>query len=328
MIDTLKLFTPDFKIDSNAAGWHYVRDEDKATGELYGEKLWRNTPNGSDLKVFNNSKLFYTVHSLPGVLYGSSLQEVRESDFETVLSVMGGDLHAAGVDFDERALQSWRVSRIDYCANIQTDKHASEYIMPLQMGVMPFMSSDHVPGETALWRNANGQFTCYNKIKAIRDKGQSIAANIDMSTPENIVRIESRFTNARCVKNRTEVRTLGECWSASLAKRMLLEDFDEVALLNDKLQTITADLSRLLELSRESRYFLTRWEQEIARDAIMSKYDNSIELIKKLLLPLYPNSKKRSQLYVYLRKLKRHMAERIEPERRNLLLELREKLAA
>lgn len=328
MVDTLKLFTPDFKINSNAPGWHHVSDEDNATGELYSEKLWRNTPNGSDLKVYNNSKLFYTVHSLPGVLYGSSLQEVRESDLEKALSVMGGDLHAAGVDFDEGALQLWRVSRIDYCANIQTDKHASEYILPLQMGVMPFMRSDHVPGETALWLNANRQFTCYNKIKAIRDKGQSISAKIEMGTPENIVRIESRFTKARTVRERTKVRTLGECWSAPLARRLLLEDFDEVALLSDKLQTIAADLSRLFELSHESRYFITRWEQEIARDAIMSKYDNSIELIKKLLLPLYPNSKKRSQLYVYLRKLKRYMAERMEPEKRNLLLELREKLAA
>ena len=239
MLDTVRLWTRQFDV-TNKEGWRRVVQEDGATGEVVSEAWTGLLPSNNMLKVRPNggaTSLFYDVHSLPALVKGSSIHELEEGEFGLALEAMRRELHEGGIDFDEDSLPLWRLSRVDFCRNIKTEHHASEYIRLLELGEMRYMEPKHRHCETALWLNKGKEFTCYDKHKAILDKGQALVAGIDASTPRNIVRIESRFMTSSVIAEHTISKntgedgrkTLFEAWDMGLAKRLLLSDYDKVA---------------------------------------------------------------------------------------------------
>ena len=333
MLDTVRLWTKDFAVP-NREGWRRNWQEDVTTGEVMGETWSRILPSNSCLKVRANSgALFYDVHSLPGLVHGSSLHELHEDEQELALAAMRKELREGGVDYDEDALASWRLSRVDFCRNIKVDHHASEYIKLLELGDMPYMRPKHEHCQTALWFSGEAEFTCYDKVKAVMDKGQALAAEVDATTPRNVVRIEARYKNARAIDNRTGDKSTGEAgcrtftdaWSSRLAKRLLLENFDKVANIKaENVPLISFDLARLQQLKAEhSRYFVTLWLFEAGMDAKLSEYGGDIDAITNMLSDVCS----RTQLHDIKRQLKGRIACR-QPERVRLLAELRDKLAS
>ena len=328
MVDTVKLFSPDFSIKS-LKGWTLADLKDGETGEVIGEKMYCNLPSGSGLDVKRQgerSALFYDVHSLPGLVLGSSLHELHEEDWERSLSAMGEELEAAHVDFDKEALGEWRLSRLDVCRNLQTSRHSAEYIVLLELGVLPYMRTNHTHGETALWLNGGEQFTAYNKVKAVKDKGQALLAGVTSQTPENILRLEARFNHARTVSAKTGCKTLREAWSEDNTRRVLLERFDTLAATIEQPSNLTLsnDLERLLELKRHSRYFFNQFIYADGVRSFLRRYNYDFELIKQLLSPVCS----RSQLFSILKRLGGAIAEHTSPEWVDLLGEVRLKLAA
>lgn len=328
MVDTVKLFSPDFSIKS-LKGWTLADLKNGETGEVIGEKMYCNLPSGSGLDVKRQgerSALFYDVHSLPGLVLGSSLHELHEEDWDRSLAVMGEELEAAHVDFDKEALGEWRLSRLDVCRNLQTSRHVAEYIVLLELGTLPYMKSDHTHGETAFWRNKGEQFTAYNKVKAVNDKGQALLAGVTSQTPENILRLEARFNHARTVSAKTGCKTLREAWSEDNTRRVLLERFDTLAATIEQPSNLTLsnDLERLLELKRHSRYFFNQFIYADGVRSFLRRYNYDFELIKQLLSPVCS----RSQLFSILKRLGGAIAEHTSPEWVDLLAELRDKLAS
>lgn len=63
---------------------------------------------------------------------------------------------------------------------------------------------------------------------------------------------------------------------------------------------------------------------EQGTELFLFKYQNDLELIKKLLLEVY----QRRQAFYILKQLKQFIAEHRTPEQRDLLSEMRQKLAA
>jgi len=287
MVDTVKLFSPDFSIKS-LKGWTLADLKDGETGEVIGEKMYCNLPSGSGLDVKRQgerSALFYDVHSLPGLVLGSSLHELHEEDWERSLAAMSEELEAAHVDFDKDALGEWRLSRLDVCRNLQTSRHVAEYIVLLELGTLPYMKSDHTHGETAFWRNKGEQFTAYNKVKAVNDKGQALLAGVTSQTPENILRLEARFNHARTVSAKTGCKTLREAWSEDNTRRVLLERFDTLAATIEQPSNLTLsdDLERLFKLKSHSRYFITQFMNEEGERSFLRRYNYDFELIRQLL---------------------------------------------
>lgn len=326
MLDTIKLFTKDFDI-SKANNFQQSITTNFATGEVKSEKLFCNTEAGHfDIKQQGTDKCLFFSASVPKLLYGTSLCEAKEQDFDQTLQEMAGQFKKAGVIVDKEAYSSMAVSRIDYCRNVPVQHSIVDYLALLRNCSFGRRNRTSWKTETVLFFNGSQEFTAYNKVLEVKNSPvQSAAAGITAATPENILRFESRLKAAEVVKRTLHCRTFSECWNFKLAKEKLLKDFDEIVQnVGQQLElNFMEDSEKLLSLrERRNSFFLFISEKGIP--LFLAQYNNDFELIKKLLLTAY----QRRQAFYYLKQLKEFYAEHRTPKDRHLLQELREKLAA
>jgi len=327
MLDTVKLFTKDFDI-AKLNNFQQSVTTAYATGEVKSEKLFCNTEAGHfDIKQQGADRCLFFSASVPKLLYGTSLQEAQEQDFEKTLQEMAVQFRKAGVIVDKEAYSSMAVSRIDYCRNVPVQHSIVDYLALLRNCSFGKRNRTSWKTETVLFFNGSQEFTAYNKVLEVKGSPvQSAAAGITPSTPENILRFESRLKAAEVVKRVLHCRSFLDCWNFKLAKEKLLQDFDSIIQnVGQQLElNFMEDTGRLLALREKSRY---SWQLFIAEKGIplfLAQYNNDFELIKKLLLTAY----QRRQAFYILKQLKLFYAEHRTPQDRHLLKELREKLAA
>jgi len=326
MLDTIKLFTKDFDI-SKANNFQQSITTNFATGEVKSEKLFCNTEAGHfDIKQQGTDKCLFFSASVPKLLYGTSLCEAKEQDFDQTLQEMAGQFKKAGVIVDKEAYSSMAVSRIDYCRNVPVQHSIVDYLALLRNCSFGRRNRTSWKTETVLFFNGSQEFTAYNKVLEVKNSPvQSAAAGIGIATPEDILRFESRLKAAEVVKRVLHCRTFSECWNFKLAKEKLLKDFDEIVQnVGQQLElNFMEDSEKLLTLrDKRNSFFLFISEKGIP--LFLAQYNNDFELIKKLLLTAY----QRRQAFYYLKQLKKFYSEHRTPEDRHLLQELREKLSA
>jgi hypothetical protein len=328
MLDTIKLFTKDFDI-AKANNFQQSVTTAFATGEVKSEKLFCNTEAGHfDIRQHGADRCLFFTASVPKLLYGTSLYEAQEQDFERTLQEMTVQFRKAGVVVDKEAYSSMAVSRIDYCRNIPVQHSIVDYLALLRNCTFGMRNRTSWKTETVLFFNGSQEFTAYNKLLEVKNSPvQSAAAGITAETPENILRFESRLKAAEVVKRVLHCRSFSECWNFKLAKEKLLQDFDTIIQnVGQQLELNFMEDSEKLLLLRDkvkrNSFFLFISEKGIP--LFLAQYNNDFELIKKLLYTAY---QKRQALY-YLKQLKQFYAEHRTPQDRHLLQELREKLAA
>jgi len=326
MLDTVKLFTKEFDI-AKANNFQQSITTNFATGEVKSEKLFCNTEAGHfDIKQQGADRCLFFTASVPKLLYGTSLCEAQEQDFDKTLQEMTGQFRKAGVIVDREAYSSMAVSRIDYCRNVPVQHSIVDYLALLRNCSFGRRNRTSWKTETVLFFNGSQEFTAYNKVLEVKNSPvQSAAAGITAATPENILRFESRLKAAEVVKRTLHCRTFAECWNFKLAKEKLLQDFDAIIQnVGQQLElNFMEDSEKLLSLrERRNSFFLFISEKGIP--LFLAQYNNDFELIKKLLLTAY----QRRQAFYYLKQLKEFYAEHRTPKDRHLLQELREKLAA
>jgi len=326
MLDTIKLFTKEFDI-SKANNFQHSITTNFATGEVKSEKLFCNTEAGHfDIRTAGGERQLFFTASVPKLLYGTSLQEAQEQDIDRTLQEMAVQFRKAGVIVDKEAYSSMAVSRIDYCKNVPVQHSIVDYLALLRNCSFGKRNRTSWKTETVLFFNGSQEFTAYNKVLEVKGSPvQSAAAGITPSTPENILRFESRLKNAETVKRTLHRRTFLECWNFKLAKEKLLSDFDTIVQnVGQQLElNFMEDSEKLLSLrDKRNSFFLFISEKGIP--LFLAQYNNDFELIKKLLLTAY----QRRQAFYYLKQLKQFYAEHRTPQDRHLLQELREKLSA
>lgn len=327
MLDTIRLFTKEFGL---APRNNFVRLEqtDYSSGELLSQKVFCNLPSGARLNIkpqAEESCLFLEV-SLPKLVYGTSLQELRENDFERCLDKIAGEFETAGAVIDSGSIEKMAVSRLDLCRNIEVQHSIVDYLALLRNCAFSKRNKANWQTETVLWYNGSQEFTAYNKVLEVKSSKQAAAAGVDSSSAENILRLESRLKSAAVVRAQFyEQRNFSQCYNFELAKKKLLADYDKLVLnIGEQLQlNFLEDLERLQAL-RETRNGWQLFLAEYGTGLFLAKYNYDLELVKKLLQETYG----KTQTYNILKKLKLFIAEHRTKEERHLLQELREKLAA
>lgn len=328
MLDTVRLFTRDFDL-ARQNSFVSQTTANYSTGEIMAEKVFCNLATGARLNIKPQAgeKCLFFEASLPRLVYGNSLQELQESDLERCIDSIAGQLKAAGAVLDSGAIERLPVSRLDYCRNIEVQHNIVDYIALLRNCSFGKRNKTNWQTETVLFFNGSQEFTAYNKMLEVKSSKGAAAAGIDPNAPENILRLESRLKTAAVVKRTLQQRrTLAECYNFNVAREKLLTDFDTLVLnVGSQLElNFNSDLERLQVLRERSRYGWRLFLSEQGVDLFLLKYGYDLELVKKLLLEAFS----RRQTYNILRELKLSIAERRTPEQRDLLQEVRLKLAA
>lgn len=328
MIDTIKLFTRDFALTKSNC-FQTQTTVASATGELIAEKEYCNTPGGVhfDIKQQGSGSALFFQTSLPKLLYGTSLKELQENDFERCLLALQSQAAAAGVVIDKQAFESLPVSRLDYCRNLEVKHSIVDYLALLRNCSFNRRNRTSWKTETVLFFNGSQEFTAYNKILEVkRNESQAAAAGITESTLENVLRFESRLKAAKVIQNTLRRRTFLECFDFKVAKEKLVSDFETVVLNNGQQIELNflEDIERLQALRENKRYSWNLFLAEQGAGLFLLKYNHDLELVKKLLLQVY----QRRQAFYILKQLKQYIAEHRTPEQRDLISEMRQKLAA
>jgi hypothetical protein len=328
MLDTVRLFTKEFEL-AKKNSFVTQTTANYSTGEIMAEKVFCNLGTGArlNIKPQGNEKCLFFEASLPKLIYKSSLTELKEDDLERCIEAVADQFKVSGAVVDFNAIERLPLSRLDYCRNIQVKHAIVDYLALLRNCSFGKRNKTNWQTETVLFFNGSQEFTAYNKVLEVKSSKYATVAGVDKDTPEDILRLESRLKSAAVVKRILhQRRTLGECFNFDMAKEKLLNDFDTLVLnVGSQLElNFNSDLERLQALRERSRYGWRLFLSEQGVDLFLLKYGYDLELVKKLLLEAFS----RRQTYNILKELKLFIAERRTPEQRDLLKELRFKLAA
>jgi len=331
MLDTVKLFTNEFELASD----HKFEKQTTvamATGELKRERRYCNIEHGASFNIkkgFNGlGESLYCQVSLPKLIYGTSLKELQAGDLDHCIDSINKQFVAAGAIIDKDAVETMPASRIDYCKNIQVDHCIVDYLSQLKNCFIAGRTGTNWKLESVTFYNGSQAFTAYNKIlEVLSNDYSSKIAGITKETKQNILRLESRLLKARAIQQNLKRKTFVECFDFELGKRKLITDFNKL-VLDDGQQlelNFNSDLERLQELrSIYERGAFQQWRAEYGTAGILLKYNYDLDLIRKLLLNVFS---KRMTAY-HLRELKAFISQHRTQEQRNLLQEIRYKLAA
>lgn len=327
MLDSVCLFTKDFELKkSNSFVTKTLANY--STGEVTSETVFCNLPAGQfSIKPQAAEECLFFQTSLPKLLYGSSLRELQSGDFERSLEAIEKQFAAAGVYIEPHSAAGFGVSRIDYCRNLAVTHSIYDYLAILKNCSFGGRTKTAWQTQTVTFFNKSQELSAYNKVLEVKnDARQALAAGVTAETPENILRLESRLKKARVVQSILKRRTFEECYDFELAKKKLLEDFDKTVLnVGQQLELNFNYLDSLLAEYRVSgRDALGHIEKKFGRDSIIAMFGEDLELLRAWLFRHYA----RRQALKHLKSYKQHIAERRTPEQRDLLGELRAKLAA
>lgn len=331
MIDTVKLFTTAFDLAKDNK-FQLQTISGLSTGEVKHEKTFCNLDHGARFTIKRNfndqGKSLFCEVSLPKLLYGNSLKELKQTDLDQCVSILDTQFQSAGAVIDKGALENMALSRLDYCKNVKVDHCITDYISQLKNCFIQGRTRTNWNLETCTFFNGSQEFCAYNKIlETLAHYSSAESAGIDKNTKQDILRIESRLKKARTIQNTLKRKTFAECFNFDLAKNKLLSDFNRLVLdSGEQLElNFNDDLQRLQELrSIHERGAFHRWKAEQGTAGILLRYNYDLELIRKLLMNVLG---KRMTAY-HLKEFKQFISDHRTKEQRHLLQEIRYKLAA
>jgi hypothetical protein len=247
MVDTLQAYTRNFRVvDWNR--WTKHTTTNRGTGE-------EATKESCNLEIFNatifpqsNRLNFHT--SLPKLLYGSSLWEVKETDKDKLIELIQKKLFdECGVSVSE-GLEDFKLSRVDFCKNVPVEHHPTDYISSLNQFKYSRREKANYKNETLSFRNTRRELTFYDKVEEVsrQEKNEEIK-KIVSTMPHNILRVETRFRNSSVVKKEFGDKSLMFVMSDELAREKLCREFD--GLVRAEGEQLEFDFNGNLELINE-----------------------------------------------------------------------------
>jgi len=132
---------------------------------------------------------------------------------------------------------------------------------------------------------------------------------------------------ADVIQRAIKKRTFSECFDFDIARQKLLAEFDKISTdTNRQLElNFNNDLLRLKELRSKKRYASNYFMAEQGIELFLIKYNYEWQVIKKLYLEA---GFTRQNVCKIIREFKKFIAEHRTPKERNLIAEIRRKLAA
>ena len=326
MIDTIRAFTPNFSLMKDNR-FELMQVRSHATGELKRERLFCNLGHFSmDIR----DEFLYVSTSIPKLLHGSSYFEVREDDVERAVEKVEERLSSAGVKVDNNGLNDFTFSRLDVCRNIEVESYIPEYLLALNNFSFSRRAKRDIEHETVSFRNKSQDFTFYNKLKEVKEDKETPLELFEQlkDSPETVLRVESRMKRAQVVESELSPGLrFTAAFDSALCKRKLLKDFDTLVPSSDKqLDFNFRANSELLEFiaSKRKRGVFGAFLSVKGTEQFLNEFCYDFAKIKEFLEVHY----KRAQVFNILREIKENQSLILEHQERDLLTELRSKIAA
>lgn len=349
MIDTIRMFTKNFELKPENEFVYQPRIS-HSTGEILSEKLYCNLPGiHIDLKQENMRKLEYcnlrkinsdenktlSFHtSLPKVLHGTSLFEIQENDTERAMKSIENNLEKAGVYIDKNDLEDFNLSRIDFCRNIQVDNNIIDYLLYFDRCYFSRRLKTEIKKETVTYGNKSQQLSMYNKVKEILDtvKDENILS-IAKDMRQNIFRIESRLLHKtvidrelKKIDNNLEMK-FENMFSLKLANKRILRELDSLVKASDEQLEFSFETNlQLMDtiLKENKRNANIRFLACKSVQSFLKEFNNDFSKI----LEFYLKRFSRAQAYRNIGELMEFKNITDKAEQKNLLKEIKMKLAA
>ena len=321
MVDTLQLFSTDFQVEE-LSKWSLHTIADRSTGEVR-EKEVCNT-NLLSATIFGDRLIFHT--SIPKLLYGSSLYEVKQSDAGRAVEALQKELRDnCGLKVGD-GLKSFGLSRIDFCRNLQVDSYISDYIQALSELKYSRREKVQYKGETLSFRNTNRELCFYDKVKEVRSgKLTPELFEVVRDLPNNILRVETRLRKASVVKKEYSGLTVDQILSEKLSTAKLVKEFNGLTRSDsEQLQFNFQNNIELVEALREKRSrAVSKFFEVKGTTQFLSECGHNWNLVKEFLDQVCG----KSSAYNWIRKLQQNSAiMRVERDK-NLISEIKQKLS-
>jgi hypothetical protein len=294
--------------------------------EITREKQFCNMPHFNiDIKPDNT--LYYKT-SLPHLIYKTSFFEVKENDYELCIEKIREKLGFAGVLFDSQDILNRPLSRVDFCRNIQVEHAIPDYLCCLSQFRMSKRDKLNWKDETLYFRNKQREFIIYNKIRSINTNKNCLAErHLINGQPENILRFESKFKTGASINREFGRFVIDKAFSSELCKKIMKKEMDNLERdSNEQLELNFEENDMLMERIKSIRsrntflFFLAAQQTPI----FLLQHQYNYGLMKKFLFRHY----KKSQVYEQISLLESLNEFIIPKEQRDLLSEIRYKLAA
>jgi len=218
MLDTVKLFTDDFRVQSDAEMQIQPSVIDYRTGEqnnkklfidnggkwVKGEKAYLNAERFNiTIKPMSNSDAVYlwVQLSVPKFITGDNFYPLDDADAKGLPVALERELRSRGIGLSAADL---KLSRLDTFKNVYADEPFNDYVSIFKMlNAKRQLRRDY--GSTFLWENTQREICVYDKLTEIQNRGFSVEG-----LPKNTIRFEYRLLNSKVVKKAIGVNTASE----------------------------------------------------------------------------------------------------------------------
>jgi len=272
MIDTIKLRTFDFKIESQNSiiiqpslidtEGQSINDSllfEVGNKKIRGAKAFLNRPNFNvsikPIAATENKPPVQSLsvqYSIPKLIFSSNYASPSEKDISDSFSLISKNLLKEGISFN---INKANLSRVDSFRNIETKDITSSYF-PIFNFLSFSRTSKRDYGTTFLYQNSQQELCIYDKIQELNFKGDDVS-----DLPKNVLRFEHRLLNKSKIDSTLQISKVEELidnypviqtsYLKSFSKLFKYEPDDiELILFND----IEKEL--LFYKSKNSRYWL------------------------------------------------------------------------
>jgi len=322
MVDTLRLYSHEFTLsDCN----EFTRLITIKNSEVVSEKQICNLPR-FNAEIFPEKHLLTFHTSLPKLLYGTSLKEIGEGDLKLARERISERLKSAGVKAD---LKDFKVSQVDFCANLQTAQKPFSYISILSRFAMSRRDKQVFAGESVSWRNSRGVFRAYDKFTEIVDGEGEVKAREYLSRvggSQNVLRLESslrkKLTVEKCLKV-GEVH-LENVFDFAKSRAVLLSDLEKLTGV-EQLELNLEDIEAIWEQNqrRYKRGTLLHTLSDFGIPQWIEKFNGDYRAMQTF---FQSRGMSRRSVFRALSEIRQKHRRFAKLEARDLLSEIREKL--
>jgi hypothetical protein len=225
MVDTIQCFGESFKV-KDWSKWSQHSITDRATGEVKQKEVCNSDKVSAT--IYGSKLIFHS--SLPKLLYGSNLFELKQSDGERAVEAVEKELFdSCGVRVAE-GLKDFRLSRIDFCRNLKVNHSIPDYIQALSQLRYSRREKVLYKSETLSFRNGRRELCFYDKVGEVRgDKKLSPELLEYVNTlPNNLLRVEAKLRRASVVKKEYGEKGLSDFLSGELSVKKLCGEYDSL----------------------------------------------------------------------------------------------------
>jgi len=219
MLDKVRFFADDFQL-MECHNLTLKRHNLDSKGKPVSEAIAYYDYNGAPVEgkgAFNNSNginidiqngYLAIEYNPPKLINGNNYLAVTPEQLDVSIDYVDSHVrNSVGINFN---IDNAKLSRIDLCKNIETDRSFEDYLGALDAMIdpryMPIIDSETNEG---YWKKKNRSFQVvfYDKLQELRNNQKIKPASLGIQSA-NIMRGELRFMNPRKVRNALETHTI------------------------------------------------------------------------------------------------------------------------